>query len=350
MTWTCRVNARSLARGFASSARTLAEPAITGSSPTPSSRPRSNHQSQRSTQSNGGTASDRIRAGQRDRSLSQQGGHTGNSNKNNNSRSSNRSSNNNNNRNAGGDRRHKRLPSVFDAASATAQARASRPANQKSLMHASPKKMPAPLPKTDWNSPLFSRPGFERLLASAPRPSSVFVPNLAAAASSAPASAPAAGGKGKGKGAAAPVKGANTKLNLPGIKSANNALKLHILPGGRMVLGPLNEPTGVAAGMLSQSRVALERSSDVKATDDKSLAEELKAARIALQNEQIGGSYERFEPHAILKSIGIQPNAPLVSADSNPLVAAVQALALNADLAPQAKRFVAKTIADRISC
>ncbi|CBQ71391.1 conserved hypothetical protein [Sporisorium reilianum SRZ2] len=306
---------RPLARGFASSTRTLSESAPSAAAPASASSaprpPRSNNQSQRSSQT-GNSSSDRPRAGQRNRSAQKPG----------------------QNRNAGNDRRNKRLPSVFDAASASAQSRPSGGASVKSLTHGS-QKMPAPVPSTDWNSALFSKPGFERLLASAPRASLVFVPNLAAAAPSAPA-----GGKGKGKAAAAaPAKVAGAKLNLPGIKTAVNALKLHIRPGGRNVLGPLNNPTAVASGFLSRNSVAV----SPKAASDKSLAEELKAARIALQNEKIGGSYERFEPQEVAKAAGAQAKGNKAVQD------AAQALALNADLAPEGKGFVAKTIAERLS-
>ncbi|TKY87579.1 hypothetical protein EX895_003593 [Sporisorium graminicola] len=315
---------RSLARGFTSSAKTLSESTssaaaapASASAPRP---PRSNKPSQRLSQS-GDRASERLRAGQRNRS-SQQTGQNGN-------------------KTAGNDRRNKRLPSVFDAASASARSRPNGGARVKSLTHGSQSKVPAPLPTTDWNSPLFSKPGFERMLASAPRASSVFVPDLAAAASS----APAASGKGKGKAAAAPTKVAGAKLNLPGIKTAVNALKLHIRPGGRNILGPVNNPTAVASGVLSHNRVAI--SSRAAASDNKSLAEELKAARIALQNEQIGGSYERFGSQAVVKAAGVQAK------DSSPPAKAVrdaaQALALNADLALEAKGYVAKTIAERLS-
>ncbi|KAJ9475816.1 hypothetical protein PHBOTO_005880 [Pseudozyma hubeiensis] len=331
------VSVRPLARGIASSASRLAE----GSTPSPSttsssasaSRPRSNNQSQRSPQSKGG-ASDRLRAGQRNRNSTSQRGGEGSGPK-----------HNNNNRNAGSDRRNKRLPSVFDATSASNQARASRSSNNKSLSNTS-QKLSAPLPKTDWNNPLFSKPGFERLLSPAPRPSSVFIPDLAAAAPS----APAAGGKGKGKAAAAPAaaKTANAKLNLPGIRTANNALKLHIVPGARNVLGPTNNPTSVAAGFLTHNRATLTRPSDLKASDDKSLAEQLKAARIALQNEQIGGSYERFQAQSLLKATGVQTDAKNASLSTKAVQDAAQALAVNSDLAPEGKRFVAQTIADRL--
>ncbi|GAC94341.1 hypothetical protein PHSY_001912 [Pseudozyma hubeiensis SY62] len=332
------VSVRPLARGIASSASRLAE----GSTPSPSatsssasaSRPRPNSQSQRSPQSRGG-ASDRLRAGQRTRNSASQRGGEG---------SGAKSNNNNNNRNAGSDRRNKRLPSVFDATSASNQARAGRGSNNKSLSN-TPQKLSAPLPKTDWNNPLFSKPGFERLLSSAPRPSSVFIPDLAAAAPSAPAAA----GKGKGKAAAAPAaKTASAKLNLPGIKTANSALKLHIVPGARNVLGPTNNPTSVAAGFLTHTRAALTRSSDLRASDDKSLAEQLKAARIALQNEQIGGSYERFQAQSLLKATGVQTDAKQASLSTRAVQDAAQALAVNSDLAPEGKRFVTQTIADRL--
>ncbi len=196
----------SLARGFATSARTLAEAASSPPAPASAPRPRSSNPAQRSTQSGGGAA-DRLRTSQRNggRPPRREGGQ-------------------NSNRNGSGERRNKRLPSVFDAASASNQGRPDRGSNVKSLTRGS-KKLPAPLPKTDWNSPLFSRPGFERSLAPAPRASSIFVPDLAAAAASS-TSAPA--GKGKGKAAAAPVKSATARLNLPGIKTAVNALKLHV--------------------------------------------------------------------------------------------------------------------------
>lgn len=206
--------------------------------------------------------------------------------------------------------------------------------------------MPAPVPSTDWNSPLFSQPGFQRLLAAAPRPSGLFTPDLAAAPS------PAAG-KGKAKAASPAATVVNARLNLPGIKDAVNALKLHVRPGGRNILGPVNNPTGVAAGSMSQNRVTLAHSAGAKDKDDKSLAAELKAARIALQNEQIGGSYERFEPEAVLKVAGIQTSAQTSAEGASPQINAIQnaaqALAVNADLAPEAKSFVAKTISERLS-
>ncbi|CDW99720.1 hypothetical protein [Sporisorium scitamineum] len=308
---------RALSRGFASSANTLSESATPAAAPASSAsapRPqRSNNQSQRSSQS-GNRASDRLRAGYHNHPSHQAG----------------------QNKNAGNDRRNKRLPSVFDPASA--HSRLSGGAGVKSLTHGS-KKMPAPLPSTDWNSPLFSKPGFERLLAPAPRASSIFVPNLAAAAPSTPAS----GGKGKGKAAAAaPSKVAGAKLNLPGIKTAVNALKLHIRPGGRNILGPVNNPTAVASGFLSHNRPVVSSTG----SDNKSLAEELKAARIALQNEQIGGSYQRFETQSAVKAAGVEDKA---STSGKAVQDAAQALALNADLAPEAKGFVAKTIAERLS-
>ena len=181
--------------------------------------------------------------------------------------------------------------------------------------------------------------------ASAPRPASIFTPSLTAAV---PA-APAAGAKGKGKAAAAPAKTANAKLNLPGIKTAVGALKFHIRPGGRNILGPINNPTAVAAGAMSHNRVALARSSEVKGTDDQSLAAELKAARIALQNEQIGGSYERFTPESVLKAAGVQAGGKADATQTKTVKDAVQALAVNADLAPEGKAFVAKTISERLS-
>lgn len=209
--------------------------------------------------------------------------------------------------------------------------------------------MPAPLPSTDWNSPLFSQPGFQRLLAAAPRPSGLFTPDLAAA----PSSTPPAAGKGKGKAASPAATVVNAKRNLPGIKDAVNALKLHVRSGGRNILGPVNNPTGVAAGSMSQNRVTLPHSAGAKDKDDKSLAAELKAARIALQNEQIGGSYERFEPEAVLKVAGIQTSAQTSAEGASPQINAIQnaaqALAVNADLAPEAKSFVAKTISERLS-
>lgn len=248
------------------------------------------------------------------------------------------------NRNLGGERRGKRLPSVFDAASSSNQGRAARGSNVKSLTHAS-RKTPAPLPKTDWNNPLFSRPGFERSLASAPRPSSIFVPSLAAAA---PSASPSGGSKGKGKAAPAPVKSANEKLNLPGIKTANSALKLHLRPGARNILGPMHNPTGVAAGFLSQNRAVLPRSADAKASDDKSIAAELKAARIALQDEKIGGSYDRFQTQSVLKAAGVPIDSKGASVSTKAVQDAAQALALNPDIAPEAKRFVTKTISERL--
>ncbi|EST07247.1 hypothetical protein PSEUBRA_003421 [Kalmanozyma brasiliensis GHG001] len=310
---------RPLARGFASSARALSE-AASSSAPAPASaapRPRTTNPSQqRSSQS-----------GQRNRD-----------------RPPRREGSQNNIRNGGGERRGKRLPSVFDAASSSNESRAGRGSNVKSLTQGS-RKMPAPLPKTDWNNPLFSKPGFERSLASAPRPSSIFVPSLAAAAPSASAS----GGKGKGKAAAAPVKSANDKLNLPGIKTANSALKLHLRPGARNILGPMHHPTGVAAGFLSQNRVVLPRSTDVKASDDKSLAAELKAARIALQDEQIGGSYDRFQTQSVLKAAGVPVDSKGASISVKAVQDAAQALAVNPDVAPEGKHFVTKTISERLS-
>ncbi|KAJ1024079.1 hypothetical protein NDA16_002918 [Ustilago loliicola] len=311
---------RASARGFASSASRLVETA----SSAPAPRPRSNNDPSQRPAHSGSRASERLRAGQRNRISPQSSGQT------------------NGNRNAGGERRNKRLPSVFDDSSASLQARPFRGAGVKSFGQEA-RKMPAPMPSTDWNSPLFSKPGFERLAAQAPRPSSIFTPELIAAASSTPAS----GGKGKGK-AAAPAKVANAKLNLPGIKTAVNALKLHIRAGGRNILGPTNNPTAVAAGHMSQNRVALQRSSELKGTDDKSLAAELKAARIALQNEQIGGSYERFELESVLKAAGVSGNPKGASTQTKAVQDAAQALAVNADLAPEGKGFVAKTIAERL--
>lgn len=205
--------------------------------------------------------------------------------------------------------------------------------------------MPAPTPSTDWNSPLLSKPGFERMLAAAPRTSQVFTPSLAAAAPSAPSS----GGKGKGKAAPAATQAANDKLNLPGIKTAVNALKLHVRPGGRNILGPLNNPTGVAAGTLTLNRAKMPRSTALKGTDDQSLASELKQARIALQNEQIGGSYQRYEPEAVLKAAGVQAKGKETSVQTRAVQDAAQALAVNADLAPESKIFVARTIAERLN-
>lgn len=198
------------------------------------------------------------------------------------------------------------------------------------------------MPSTDWNNPFFSKPSFERLVAQAPRPS-IFAPDLALVAPSTESS----GGKGKGK-AAAPAKVAHAKLNLPGIKTAVNALKLHIRAGGRNILGPTNNPTAVAVGHMSQKQVALLRSSELEGSDEKSLAEELKAARITLQNEQIGGSYERFGPESVLKAAGVSPNTKGASTQTKAVQDAAQALAINPDLAPEGKDFVAKMIAERL--
>jgi hypothetical protein len=202
-------------------------------------------------------------------------------------------------------------------------------------------RMAAPKTTTDWNSPLYAKPGYERFLPSAPRASSIFTPNLSAAA----AATPAAGGKGKGKAAAAPASTPQAKLNLPGIKTAVNALKLHIRPGGRNILGPTHDPVGVAVGSLTYKRAAMAPSVR-KGASDEALASELKKARIALQNQQIGGSYERFEPQAVLESAGVKASAD--SAQTQAIKDAAQALSLNADLAPESKSFVAKTIAERL--
>lgn len=321
---TAAATVRTFARGFTSSARIYAEaPASSApAAPTSAPRPRTNNSSQRPSHS-GSKVSDRLRAGQRNRPPSQQSGQNGS-------------------RNAGGERRSKRLPSVFDGSSTSPGSRLARGVNVKAASRGA--KLPAPLPSTDWNSPLFSKPGFERLLAPAPRPSSIFVPSLTAAAPSAPASP-----KGKGKAAAPVEKVGSAKLNLPGIKTAVNGLKLHIRPGGRNVLGPVNNPTAVASGAMSQNRVVLARSSQLKAGDDKSLAVELKAARIALQNEQIGGSYERFGSQSVLKAAGVQANAQGSSTQAQAVQNAAQALSINPDIAPEGKSFVAKTIADRLS-
>lgn len=99
---------------------------------------------------------------------------------------------------------------------------------------------------------------------------------------------------------------------------------------------------------MSRNRVALPRSSALKGTDDKSLAAELKAARIALQNEQIGGSYERFQPESVLKAAGVSASGQGASTQVKAVQDAAQALAVNADLAPEGKGFVAKTIAERL--
>ncbi|SNX87723.1 uncharacterized protein MEPE_06433 [Melanopsichium pennsylvanicum] len=314
-------------RGISSTARIYAEALPTSAAPTPAAAPRFRPKdpSRRQYQPKG-TASDRLRTGQRtlERNTPQQDGQKG-------SRS-------------GGERRNKRLPSVFDDSSTSAQARPVTGAHVKSFGQNS-KKLPAPLPNTDWNSPLFSKPGFERLVASAPRPSSIFAPSLAAAFSS---SATRGKAKAKANVAAAPATVTNAKLNLPGIKTAVGALKFHVQPGGRNILGPINNPTGVAVGSLSHNRVTRSRSVQAKDSDDKSLAAELKAARIAIQNEQIGGSYERFSTQSVLEAAGIQANSRANSTNSKAMLDAAQALAVNADLAPDGKGFIAKTIADRL--
>lgn len=307
-----------------------AEAASLAPTPASSPRPRTNNPSQRSPSQTGSQASDRLRAGQRNRtSTSPQQQQQQNKKKN-------AQHGGGGNRNNQGERRNKRLPSVLDASSASRPAKnTSRGMQQKNL--------PAPLPVTDWNSPLFSKPGFERLLASAPRASSIFTPNLTASASPTPA---AAGGKGKGKAAASSApKVANAKPNLPGIKTAVSALKLHIRPGGRNILGPLNNPIAIAGGSLTQNRVV---TLGQRSTDDTSLAADLKAARIALQNEKIGGSYERFGQGEVLKAAGVKAKEG-GSVQSKALQDAAQALAVNADLAPEGKNFVAKTIAERLS-
>ncbi|CCF49086.1 hypothetical protein NDA11_004615 [Ustilago hordei] len=312
---------RASARGFASTANQLAE----GASSAPAPRPRSSSINQSKRPSNSGSrVSERLRAGQWNRSPSQPSGQ------------------NTGNRNAGGERRNKRLSSVFDDSSASLQSPFSRGTRVKSFGKGA-RKVPAPMPSTDWNSPFFSKPGFERLVAQAPRPSSIFAPDLALVAPSTQSS----GGKGKGK-TAAPTKVAHAKLNLPGIKTAVNALKLHIRAGGRNILGPTNNPTAVAVGHTSQNQVALLRSSELEGSDNKPLAAELKAARITLQNEQIGGSYERFEPESVLKAAGVSPNTKGASTQTKAVQDAAQALAVNPDLAPEGKDFVAKMIAERL--
>ncbi|SPO31517.1 uncharacterized protein UTRI_06476_B [Ustilago trichophora] len=286
---------RVFARGIASSARLHAEAAST---PASTARPRTNA-SERSASQTGTKASDRLRTAQRNPSPSspqQQ------------QRSKKHGQNSGGNR---GERRTKRLPSVLDASSTV-----------KNTSRGQQKNLAAPLPVTDWNSALYSKPGFERLLASAPRASSIFTPNLTASPT------PVAAAKGKSK----PT--SNVKLNLPTIKTAVSALKLHIRPGARNILGPLNNPIFIAGGSLTSSNRVVTHGKG-------SLAAELKAARIAMQDEKVGGSYERFQRESVLKAVGVGENKALQDA--------AQALAVNADLAPEAKNFVVKAIADRLS-
>ena len=113
------------------------------------------------------------------------------------------------------------------------------------------------------------------------------------------------------------------------------------------MLGPTHDPVGVAVGSLTYKRAAIAPAVRTKGASDESLASELKKARIALQNQQIGGSYERFVPQAVLESTGVKADAK--SAQSQAVKDAAQALSLNADLTPESKNFVAKTIADRLS-
>ncbi|KAI3475686.1 hypothetical protein L1887_62855 [Cichorium endivia] len=204
-----------------SSAQVYAEGAPATSTPRPRSNPRSSQPDARPARA-GGNAADRLRNGERSRNAARANGQASN-------------------RNAGGDRRNKRLPSVFDGSSPARAERAPRGVILKGRDQQS-QRMAAPKTTTDWNSPLYTKPGYERFLPSAPRASSIFTPNLSAAA----AATPAAGGKGKGKAAAAPASTPQAKLNLPGIKTAVNALKLHIRPGGRNILGPTHDPVGVA--------------------------------------------------------------------------------------------------------
>ncbi len=98
------------------------------------------------------------------------------------------------------------------------------------------------------------------------------------------------------------------------------------------------------------NRLSLPRSSAArKGSNDQSLAADSKAARIALQNEQIGGSYERFAPDSVLKAAGVQAKGKSSSVQTLAVQDAAQALAVNADLAPESKSFVAKAISDRLT-
>ena len=111
-------------------------------------------------------------------------------------------------------------------------------------------------------------------------------------------------------------------------------------------MGPLNNPTATANGHLSQNQVKV---SSVKGSDDKSLAAELKEARIAVQNEQVGGSYERYAVESVIKAAGVEGVAKGETVQAKAVRDAAQALAVNADLGPESKTFVAKAIAERVN-